>query len=264
MKIFDRILVGIDGSAESFEALALAKLLVAPGGRMAAAVVCEEALAAFVGPTAARAGSKLHAEAERARDRAEAELAELPGAEARLLHGRPAPVLEGLARELDATLIALGSHQHRRSAGMLFGSVATSLVHESESAVLLVRARPGGSGAVRRIVVGIDGSAHSLDALEAARELAERLDAELRCIVSEGGKPVDVDRLAELPTGMLEWDERPPVDMLVAAAEQADLVVVGSRGLHGVSALGSVGERVAHRAPCSVLVVRGRGGRERS
>jgi nucleotide-binding universal stress UspA family protein len=26
--------------------------------------------------------------------------------------------------------------------------------------------------------------------------------------------------------------------------------------LHGVAALGSVSERVAHRAPCSVLVVR--------
>jgi nucleotide-binding universal stress UspA family protein len=262
MKIFDRILVGIDGSAESLDALAQAKLLVASGGRLVAAVVCEEALAAFVGPTAARAGSELHAEAERARDRAEAELAEFPGAEARLLHGRPAPVLEGLARELGATLIALGSHQHRRSAGMLFGSVATSLVRESESAVLLVRARADGSGAVRRIVVGSDGSGHSLDALATAQELAERLGAHLRCIVSEGGKPVDADRLAAIPTEMLERDERSPVDALLGAAEQADLVVVGSRGLHGMSALGSVSERVAHRAPCSVLVVRSGGGRE--
>ena len=264
MKIFDRILVGVDGSAESFEALAQARLLATPGGRLVAAVVCEEALAAFVGPTAARTGSELHAEAERVRDRAEAELAGLPGSEARLLHGRPAPVLEGLARELEATLIVLGSHRRRRSAGMLFGSVATSLVHESEAAVLLARSRPGGSGDVRRIVVGIDGSAHSLDALAAARELAERLGAELRCIVSEGGKPVDVDGLARVTSLQLEWDERSPVDALLAAAEQADLVVVGSRGLHGVSALGSVSERVAHRAACSVLVVHGRGDRERT
>lgn len=34
------------------------------------------------------------------------------------------------------------------------------------------------------------------------------------------------------------------------------LIVLGSRGLHGIRALGSVSERVAHRAPCSVLVVR--------
>jgi nucleotide-binding universal stress UspA family protein len=31
---------------------------------------------------------------------------------------------------------------------------------------------------------------------------------------------------------------------------------VGSRGLHGVRALGSVSERVAHDARCSVLVIR--------
>jgi nucleotide-binding universal stress UspA family protein len=38
--------------------------------------------------------------------------------------------------------------------------------------------------------------------------------------------------------------------------ESADLVVVGSRGLRGLKALGSVSERVAHQARSSVLVVR--------
>jgi len=32
--------------------------------------------------------------------------------------------------------------------------------------------------------------------------------------------------------------------------------VVGSRGLHGLQALGSVSERVAHEARCSTLIVR--------
>jgi nucleotide-binding universal stress UspA family protein len=47
-----------------------------------------------------------------------------------------------------------------------------------------------------------------------------------------------------------------PVRALVGASGIVDLVVVGSRGLHGVKALGSVSERVAHQANCSVLVVR--------
>jgi nucleotide-binding universal stress UspA family protein len=34
------------------------------------------------------------------------------------------------------------------------------------------------------------------------------------------------------------------------------IVVLGSRGLHGLAALGSVTERVAHEASGSVLVVR--------
>jgi nucleotide-binding universal stress UspA family protein len=61
--------------------------------------------------------------------------------------------------------------------------------------------------------------------------------------------------LAEI--GDLEWHARPPVDALVAASAEADLLVIGSRGLHGLASLGSVSERVAHRAHCSVLVVRG-------
>jgi nucleotide-binding universal stress UspA family protein len=47
-----------------------------------------------------------------------------------------------------------------------------------------------------------------------------------------------------------------PVGALVDASRQADLVVVGSRGLRAFEALGSVSERVAHQARCSVLVIR--------
>jgi nucleotide-binding universal stress UspA family protein len=49
-----------------------------------------------------------------------------------------------------------------------------------------------------------------------------------------------------------------PVVALVEASEAADIVVVGSRGLRGIRALGSVSERVAHEAHCPVLVVRPR------
>jgi nucleotide-binding universal stress UspA family protein len=44
--------------------------------------------------------------------------------------------------------------------------------------------------------------------------------------------------------------------VLTAASHDADLLVLGSRGLHGLKALGSVSERVAHRAECSTLIVR--------
>ena len=37
---------------------------------------------------------------------------------------------------------------------------------------------------------------------------------------------------------------------------EPDLLVIGSRGLQGMRSLGSVSERVAHNARCSVLVVR--------
>ena len=39
-------------------------------------------------------------------------------------------------------------------------------------------------------------------------------------------------------------EELSPVEALVNASTESDLVVVGSRGLHGLRALGSVSERV--------------------
>jgi nucleotide-binding universal stress UspA family protein len=46
--------------------------------------------------------------------------------------------------------------------------------------------------------------------------------------------------------------------VIINAAEDADLVIVGSRGLNKVQRLlmGSVSSKVVHRAPSDVLVVR--------
>jgi nucleotide-binding universal stress UspA family protein len=62
--------------------------------------------------------------------------------------------------------------------------------------------------------------------------------------------------MAQATAPELEEEPGRAVDVLAAASESADLVVVGSRGLHGLKALGSVSERVAHQARSSVLVVR--------
>jgi nucleotide-binding universal stress UspA family protein len=42
----------------------------------------------------------------------------------------------------------------------------------------------------------------------------------------------------------------------IAGREHADLIVVGNRGMHGVGrVLGSVPNKVSHRAACHVLIV---------
>ena len=53
-----------------------------------------------------------------------------------------------------------------------------------------------------------------------------------------------------------EVDARRPVEALIDASRDADLLIVGSRGLRGMASLGSVAERVAHKAECPVLIVR--------
>lgn len=52
--------------------------------------------------------------------------------------------------------------------------------------------------------------------------------------------------------------EGPPASVLVDAARDADMLVVGSRGHGGFTALllGSVSQQLAHHAPCPLLIHR--------
>ena len=61
----------------------------------------------------------------------------------------------------------------------------------------------------------------------------------------------------ELDGLTVERDERTPVVALRDASNAADLLVVGSRGLRGLKAIGSVSEQLGHESACSILVVRG-------
>jgi nucleotide-binding universal stress UspA family protein len=117
-------------------------------------------------------------------------------------------------------------------------------------------ARAAGGPFPRRIVVGIDGSPQSAVAYATARRFAIRFGSEVWPVVAHGGKGVDKQRVAGIVDYHHEDLPDEPVAALVAAAANADLVIVGSRGLHGFKALGSVSERVAHQAHCSTLVVR--------
>jgi nucleotide-binding universal stress UspA family protein len=129
------------------------------------------------------------------------------------------------------------------------------MLHQAPCSVLIARAPVGSQPFPRSIVVGVDGSPQAVAALAAARELSERLEAPLTVVAAAGEKSVDLDAVRELGVAA-EEDRGKPVPSLVERSKKADLLVVGSRGLHGLKALGSVSERVAHQAGCSVLVIR--------
>jgi nucleotide-binding universal stress UspA family protein len=149
-----------------------------------------------------------------------------------------------------------------------------------------VAAAPAGEPAAKnappRIVVGVDGSPASVDALRWAAGQADLIGAAVEAVISweypstsgmefgsldidwaENARAALADALdvalgedAGRVTGTVTRGH--PAEVLVAAAQGADLLVVGSRGHVALPGrlLGSVSEHVAARASCPVVVVR--------
>jgi nucleotide-binding universal stress UspA family protein len=252
---FQRVVCGVDGSAAGLEAARQGLRLRAPDGWLLLLAAEELELAVHGGWAAGTIADELRHDAREALDAARRDLGDVAGVEARLAEGAPWPSLADAIRKEQATLVCVGSHEHTRAGGVLLGSVATTALHEAPCAVLVARPSRSAARFPASIAAGCDGSPGAETAVAVAAELAARHGASLRIVVATGGREVDAEAVrAAHPVA--EVDGRRPRDALLAASEDADLLVLGSRGLHGVRALGSVSERVAHEASCSVLVVR--------
>jgi nucleotide-binding universal stress UspA family protein len=252
--VFDSVLCGIDAGPEGLEAVRQADALQGNRGRLTVVSALELDVTAQAGWMAVSAASGLRTEAESALRAAQGEA---PGATCQLVEGRPDQVLLAEAGRLEATLIAVGTHGISRPVGIALGTVTTTVLHEAPCSVLVARERPDGAALPRSIVVGVDGSPESALAVDVGTALAERLGIEAQLWAIRGGKDFDQSAV-DLVADNVRFEDGKPVEMLVDAVQSSDLLVVGSRGLHGIRALGSVSERVAHKAPCSVLVVRPR------
>ena len=249
--IFSRILVGIDGSEAGFEACRQIARLAQEDSEIDAVAVVHLGPAFAAELDAAHIPDVLEREGE---DKLEQALEILGGrAHKRYLDGFVTGALLTELGRFDATLIALGTHEHRRTTEIIFGGVAGEVLHKAPCSVLIARPRPTETFP-RTIVVGHDGSPQADTALTVAHELEHRLGSTVRVITSPAGKHVNQALIHEQTDA--EVVGQPPVVALNEAARKADLLVGGSRGLHGLKALGSVSERVAHNASCSVLVVR--------
>ena len=134
------------------------------------------------------------------------------------------------------------------------------------------------------IVVGVDGSEPSREALawavDEARLRGGRVVAvtawEFPILTTGGLETVSMDQaaFASVATNLLNQtvdavaggdvpiqrtvSHGSPAKVIIDAAEGADLVVVGSRGLGGFTGLllGSVSAHLVHHCPCTVVVVR--------
>ncbi len=138
------------------------------------------------------------------------------------------------------------------------------------------------------VVVGVDGSPASIDAVRWAARYAGMTGADLVAVTSwepHAGFSAGVGPGASINTLDIDWEGKAittlyktvvaalpdghesvqrgvvcgrPADALLTAAEGADLLVVGSRGHGGFVGmlLGSVSTHVVAHAPCPVVVVR--------
>jgi nucleotide-binding universal stress UspA family protein len=188
-----------------------------------------------------------------------------------------------LAAAERADLLVVGSRGRGAVRSTLLGSVALHAATHARCPVVVVHLRPDAAAAAPRVVVGVDGSAASREALVHAVAEAQRRNAEVRVIAAftprtywsgayEAAVP-PVERLEEAirsradqmvaevgaaVTVAVEPVEEAAGEALVRAAEGAQLLVVGNRGRGAIRGmlLGSVALHCVVHAPCPVMVVR--------
>jgi nucleotide-binding universal stress UspA family protein len=250
--LFSRVLVGVDGTDAGLQAALQAGRLVAPDGELELASAIYLIDANLQHWPQERVEATLELERTPALQAAATRIGRR--ATRRLLNGPAKQTLLEEAERFRATLIAVGSHEHSRVSEILIGGVTGPLLHDATCSVLLARDPVADALFPRRIAVGVDGSPGSLGALSVGEYLSVRFGASLRAVLACQGD-VDLSQ-AERWAPQLEIVDSGAVDALVDVSSSADLVIVGSRGLRGLRALGSVSERLAHRARSSVLVVR--------
>jgi len=253
MGVFDRVVVGVDGTDFGFEALHQTLALSLPGTAVCAVTALDTGIAVHAGFDMSHVAAQLEEEADRARATAAEIMGDRPNSTAKVVRGDAKGVLRHVCNEYDATLVALGGRGSSRFLGMMTGETASTLLHDAARSVLFARPEWSQRWHPNRIVVGLDGSEFSLAALSVADDLAERLSSAIQVVTATGGK--SVEREGAWAERVTEWDPGHPFGALHDRSALADLLILGSRGLHGVRALGSVSERVAHRAHCSVLIV---------
>lgn len=199
------------------------------------------------------------------------------------------PALALLAAAREARMLVIGGSGHPGfMPGVLLGSMATQLAAHADAPLAVIR----GAGADRRperepVVVGVDGSPLSTEAIGAAFEEAALRGAPLMAVhvwsdadttqvfsqarVFFDWEPIQQTEERLLAERLAGWGEKypdvvverrivkdKPPHALIEASKSAQLVVVGSRGRGGFAGLllGSTSQSLVHAAACPVLVVR--------
>lgn len=276
-----RVLVALDGSAESEDVLPEAERLAGPNAAFDLIhVLCDSE----------RRGLHLHSmdlgEADHYLKRISIRYPHRL-VRTHLWTGNPEEVLPIATVKLGAQLIAMTTHARSGLTHLLMGSVAEGVVRRTLEPVLLTRPGvPHQGRRIERVLVAVDGSSESREACETVRRMMPHSDFEMillqvvaPIIVGDpvtGYVPIRVPRLLPDPAPSLRAfahhleEEGMHARALVAfgsATEQilesakrldVDLIVMRTSGRTGVSRffMGSVAEKVIRHMDRSVLIDR--------
>lgn len=260
--VFASVLCAVDGTRGSSAAVEQAAALAGADGHLTLLAVT-----AVKGSGVYQTAAISPAHAKRLLDHA-ARIADEAGvASTRVVDPASPPSQVILDRAAQHDLLALGAPATSWLGGMLIGSVTAAALGSFTTPLLAARSIPAGQDFARSIVVasdGLDGSDHLVDL---AARLAHAKGANVTLVhaleVKSRAQPQRIEEQAR--TLELAVDGRSEVlvqagsarRVIVEAAKSsnASLVVMGSRRLDGLRALGSVSRRVVHEAHCSVLLL---------
>ncbi|MCV7220176.1 universal stress protein [Mycolicibacterium elephantis] len=208
--------------------------------------------------------------------------AEVPAVNSVVEHGPIASTL--VAASADAWMVVAGNRGMGALGRALLGSVSSGLLHYARGPVAIIPAEAPTPDPAAPVLLGIDGSPAAEGATALAFDEASRRGVELVALHAwsdtrvfpivgadwqkhqEEGQEVLAERLAGWQEQYPEVRVRrrlvcdQPARWLLDESDQAQLVVVGSRGRGGFKGmlLGSVAAKVAQGAQVPVIVVRDR------
>jgi nucleotide-binding universal stress UspA family protein len=274
--MFKNVLVGVDGSVNGRDAIALARELTEPDGKITLAHVHRGELDFIKGVQRDllredREASEKLLEGERAATGIAAELHSV-------VASSPAAGLHGQAELQNADLLVVGSCRHGALGRAVLGDDARSALNGAPCAVAI--ASHGHSGAqhgLAKIGVAYNGSPESEVALQAARAVAGAAGAQIQLRqvaflptpAYSGFAALDIGNsieemvaqaeraIAAIPGVSGKAVYGPPDAELEAFSDEVDLLVVGSRSYGPIKRLmlGSTSNYLARHAGCSLLVL---------